>query len=228
MSRKKSLELPWHSDFRDASKLPDIKAVRSVFFVSVAPIIVAVLLFFWWIFIEWQILGIGAQTRDDEKKAAAMQKTNDELLKQSAEFEKWAKIINEIQGFVSIPAKPSALLVAIGQVRPAGLTLSQISSSFETRAIPQKKEEKKEEKKEDDKPKSSAPKTFAVYVVNITGSLSGTAAQATKSIESFQEKLASMDIFKDRTFNQKPTLKTFDRDKGLDVYRFSISFEVKQ
>ncbi len=218
MIKKAVNENSWHPDFRDATLLPDIKAVRSVFFINFVTLIFAVGLLGYWIFLELQIGSLKGAIASHQNEIGVHKKVNDELLRQSSEFEKWAKIINEIQGFVSVPFKPSAFLSAIGAARPPSMTLSSLSCNIEARKEPDKKAEDG---------KKIAGKAFTVYSVMIGGSVSGTSQQATRAVDAFREKLEKLDIFQGLVFNVKPVLKTFDRDKGLDIYTFTLNLEVR-
>ena len=51
----------WHPNFRNYEKLPDVKAVRTAFFVNGASILVAVSLLVYFGFREWQIRTINSQ-----------------------------------------------------------------------------------------------------------------------------------------------------------------------
>lgn len=217
MNKKTQNELPWHPDFRDVSALPDLKVVRSSFFINFAPLVVAVALLGYWIFIEIQIGSLSGAIASHQGEIALHEKTNAELLRQSAEFEKWAKNINEIQGFVGVPFKSSDFLAAIGSVRPAQMTLTQLSYNIEARKEPDKKQGDKK----------IPGKAFAVYNVTVVGSMSGTAQQATRAVSAFRDKLEELPLFKGLTFNVKPVLKTFSRDKSLDVYSFTLNLEVR-
>lgn len=218
MIKKPLNENAWHPDFRDAALLPDIKVVRSIFFINFATLILAVGLLGYWGFLELQIGSLKNAISLHQADISAHKKANDELLRQSSEFEKWAKIINEIQGFVGVPIKPSAFLSAIGAARPPTMTLSSLSYNIEGRKEPDKKA---------DDGKKIPGKSFVVYNILIGGSVTGTSQQATRNVEAFREKLEKLDLFKDQKFNIKPILKTFDRDKSLDIYTFTLNMEVR-
>ena len=203
MGKRNQTEIAWHPDFRQESLLPDIKPVRSIFFINFVAFTLTAILFIFWICLEWQVGSLNYFIGMDEKKLAAGKKENEELLRQSGEFERWAKLIKEIQGFVGVPFKPSSFLTAMGEIRPAHMTLSQIAYSIETR--------------------QDAP----VYVIVISGSVTGASTQATHSVEAFRDKLETLPLFNGLKFNVKPILKTFERNRGLDLYSFTINLEVK-
>lgn len=217
MQKKPIAENAWHPDFREMSLLPDLKAVRSVFFINFATLVLAVALLGYWIFIEIQIGSLSSAIASHQKEIAVHEKVNTELLRQSSEFEKMAKSINEIQSFVGVPFKASDFLSAIGAARPTGMTLTQLSYAIEARKEPDKKEGNKK----------IPGKAFSVYSVMIAGSVSGTSQQATRAVAAFRDKLETLPVFKGLVFNIKPVLKTFSRDKSLDIYTFTLNLEVR-
>ena len=91
MKTKKSVELPWHPNFRDLSALPDIKVVRSVFFVNFVALTATLILTGIWLFVELQIATLTDLNKGNENQINFMGKNNKTLLAQSAEFEKMAK-----------------------------------------------------------------------------------------------------------------------------------------
>lgn len=219
MANKGPVELPWHADFRDAGTLPDIKPVRSVFFINFVPMALSICLLFYWIFIEWQHGALNSAIATHEKAIATHEKVNEQLLGQSEEFERVAKNISQIQGFVGVPFKPSQFLVSIGAVRPAQMLLTQISYAIESRTEPAPKVKEGEKK--------PTPKSFAVYNITISGSVAGTSQQATKSVEAFRDKMETLDLFKTLKMHRAPIIKTFTREKSIEVYNFTLTTEVR-
>lgn len=218
MTKKSAVEKPWRLNFREASLLPDIKAVRSVFFINFSLLTVTMILLFVWGFMEWQIGTLGYLISKDKKEIDFRKKSNAELLRQSAEFERWAGLINEIQGFVGIPMKPSQFLLSIGEAKAPKMMLSQMSYSIEPRQIKDGK---------DSKEKKVPVKNVAVYSITLSGSITGASAQATKAVDVFLDKLGSLSAFNGMKFLVKPTLKTFERDKSMELHTFIITMEVQ-
>ena len=55
---------PWHPNFRNYEKLPDVKQVRTAFFVNAAAITVALALLTYFGVQEWQLRSLNAQIAD--------------------------------------------------------------------------------------------------------------------------------------------------------------------
>jgi hypothetical protein len=217
MAKKGPVDLPWHPDFRDLPSLPDIKVVRSAFFINFGSLALAVILLCYWIFVEYQLATVRSLIAEDQQQISFLSKNNKELLTQSAEFERWAKLINEIQGFVSVPFRPSDFLSAIGEARPANMTMSSLAYVVSSRTEPAK----------ETRGKKAAPVSYPVWTITLSGSLSGTSAQATRSIEAFRDNLPSLPIFKSLKLVSPPILKQLERDRTLDLHTFTLQLEVR-
>ncbi len=225
MAKRNTVERAWHPDFRNTQTLPDIKPVRSMFFINFGTLALTIILVFYWGFLEWQLATLGRLTRKDQCEIERLEKLNKEWLKQSAEFERVAKLISEIQGFVALPLKPSEFFSAVGSIKPANMVFTNFSFDIEPRveaAAKPKTEESEEPAKKQPK------KTYAVYVIAIKGAINGSSAsQATRVVEAFRDRLGSLELLKGCKFTLAPTLKSFERDKGLDVYNFTLNAEVR-
>jgi len=212
MYKKDSVEQPWKADFRIQKALPNIKAVRSAFFLNFVMITIMVILLLVWTFFEWQVVTVSSMLSSDNAQIAGRKKENTELLRQSSEFEKWSTIIGEMQGFSGSVLKPSEFLLSIGQACPPHIRLSGMAYSLESRAavVIDKK---------------STGKAI-VYAIAITGTIAGDGQIPMRALKLFCERLESLSAFKDRKMALKPTVKSFERDQALNVYNFTLAMEV--
>jgi hypothetical protein len=196
MPKKSPVEFPWKTNFRIVKALPDIKAVRSAFFVNFAVITLTIILLTVWAFFEWQAVMVGQMLLSNNAEIAKRKKDNTELLRQSSEFERWASLINEIQGFVGLPMKPSQFLSAVGSSRSPRMLLSGMAYHLELRSQPA--------------PGKKAPTKTEVYVITLTGSVTGSGDAAAHSIQTFRAHLEGLDVFRGKKFLLRPTLKSFE------------------
>ena len=216
MAKKGSVEVAWHPNFADSSALPDIKVVRSAFFINFTSLLLVAVMLFYWGFLEFQISTVSGLIAEDNKQIKFLAPGNVELLKQSQEFERWARLINEVQGFLSSALKPSGFLLAMGEARPSNMTMSELRYNIEARSDSTK----------DAKGKKTT-QNYAVYTISLAGSVSGTSQQATRAVEAFRDSLSGLPIFKEIKVVKPPFLKSFVRDSSLDVYSFVITLEVR-
>lgn len=119
----------WHPNFRNYEKLPDVKVVRTAFFVNGAAILLAVSLLVYFGFREWQIRVINVQVSEIQAQIDREKKTSDLAITQFKKFQADEAKINEVDTFVKSKPVVSALLLRLARTLPANVALD----SFELR-----------------------------------------------------------------------------------------------
>jgi len=216
VKRKRTVDSPWHPNFRQAATLPDIRAVRSAFFVNVLFLSLALFLCGYWFFLEYRIATMSDLLASNQSEIAFREKSNRKLLKASIAFEKHQETLDEIKDFIWLPFTPSAFLEQMATSKPSNMIIKNLSYQFEGRA---------EVKKGKDKKKTTI--NHNLCQISLSGSASGSSRVATASIEEFRDGLASLPIFEGMTVTQQPTLKSFHRDLTLDIYTFTLEMELE-
>lgn len=117
---------PWHPDFRDATALPDVKLIRTSFFVnagSVCLLAVALLLL---ASHEMKRRSLNSEIADLEANLRENKARHEEVLRLHQEFEKREKLIVAVSQVVDNSLDLSRFLVALGHSLRPGMSLSNI------------------------------------------------------------------------------------------------------
>ena len=90
---------PWHQDFRNAEVLPDIKVIRTQFFVNFVAIVIPLFIAIMWIQKEVSLNSLKGNLANLEKDKASMQSTNNEFVELSREFLKESAKIESLDDY---------------------------------------------------------------------------------------------------------------------------------
>ena len=90
---------PWHQDFRNADVLPDIKVIRTQFFVNFVAIVIPLFIAIMWIQKEVSLNSLKGNLANLEKDKASMQSTNNEFVELSREFLKESAKIESLDDY---------------------------------------------------------------------------------------------------------------------------------
>jgi hypothetical protein len=113
----------WHPDFRDVRKLPDVKVVRTAFFINGALAVAAVLLGGTLAFREWQVREVAGKITEEEAKLARDRPLSEAALKQYQAFREDHARVDEVAGFVAARPSVPRLLRRLGETLPPELAL---------------------------------------------------------------------------------------------------------
>lgn len=116
----------WHPNFRDYEKLPDVKVVRTAFFVNGAAILVFVSLAIYFGFREWQLHVVRGQIAQSEQIMARDKRPSDQDVALFGRFKAQEVKINEVDAFVNARPKLSPLLLRLGETLPENVALDAI------------------------------------------------------------------------------------------------------
>jgi len=128
MSRsKQNIQPNWRPNFVNASRLPDIKAVRTDFIVNFVSIVLAVLAGFYVIQNEYKVYSLNKTIGNMEEQILAAEASDSASLRLSVKFRKLAENIVELEQFYAAPFSALDFLTQIAQMRPEGLIFKQLS-----------------------------------------------------------------------------------------------------
>jgi hypothetical protein len=116
----------WHPNFRDYQKLPDVKVVRTAFFVNGAAILVFVSLAIYFGFREWQLHVLRTQIATAEQLIARDKRPSDQAVAMFGKFKAEEATINEVDGFVKGRPILSSLLLRLGETLPENVAIDAI------------------------------------------------------------------------------------------------------
>jgi len=121
-----SLIPPWHPDFRDQGALPDIKVVRTAFFVNGAAIFIAAVLLVYLGAREYELYSLRSQVKFWEGQIARDQASSAQAIILYKKFQEEEKRINEAAAFLKSRPAPSELLQRLGETRPRNIAFDYI------------------------------------------------------------------------------------------------------
>jgi hypothetical protein len=108
----------WHPNFRNYEKLPDIKVVRTAFFVNGVAILIAVSLGIYFGFKEWQLHVINAQLAQVQGQIDREKNTSDQGIALFKKFQAEEAKINEVETFITSKLVVSTLILRLAQTLP--------------------------------------------------------------------------------------------------------------
>jgi hypothetical protein len=116
----------WHPSFRNYERLPDIKVVRTVFFVNAAAITVALAIFTVFIFKEYHLYSLRRQVADVRAQSDRDRRGSDQAIALFKKFQGEEKKIMEIDAFLKTRPLISDLLLQIGKTLPKNIALTSL------------------------------------------------------------------------------------------------------
>lgn len=125
----------WHPNFRNYEKLPDIKVVRTAFFVNGAAISVALALGMYFGSKEWQLRLTKAQIAEEQRKIDADKRASDQAIALYKKFQADEARVLEVDAFVKSKPLVSALLLRLGETLPPNVAIDNIELRMEGLAL---------------------------------------------------------------------------------------------
>ena len=116
----------WHPNFRNYEKLPDVKVVRTAFFVNGIAILMAVSLSIYFGFREWQLRVINGQIAQMETQIARDKPASDQAIALFKKFQAEEAKVNEVDTFVKSKPLVSALILRLAQTLPNNIAFDSI------------------------------------------------------------------------------------------------------
>jgi hypothetical protein len=117
---------PWHPNFRNYEKLPDIKVVRTAFFINGAALFAALALLIYYGFQEWQLHVLHGQVVDAEQRISQDKPASNQAVMTFSKFQAEEAKIKEVDTFVLSRLKFSELLLHLGGTLPANIAIDNV------------------------------------------------------------------------------------------------------
>lgn len=108
----------WHPNFRNTQLLPDLKVVRTAFFINASCIAVASAVLMLTGYREYQAHDLRSKMGDARARMAELQTENGKLLAMNKEFMEGARKFEEAREFVNSRISGTTLLVALAGTLP--------------------------------------------------------------------------------------------------------------
>lgn len=119
----------WHPNFRDYQKLPDVKVVRTAFFMNGAAIAVLLALGMYVGISEWQLFQIKGQIAEAQQQIDRDKGPSDRAVALYKKFQAEAAKADEVDAFVSSRPAVSEVLLHLARTLPENIAFD----SFELR-----------------------------------------------------------------------------------------------
>lgn len=116
----------WHPNFRNYEKLPDIKVVRTAFFINGAAIFAALVLLTYFGFQEWKLRAVSIQVNDWQKLIDRDKKSSESAKALFKKFQDEEAKINEVDVFVKSKPTFSPLVIRLAETLPQNVALDTI------------------------------------------------------------------------------------------------------
>lgn len=123
---KPSRNYDWRPNFRDYDSLPDIRVVRTKFFVPALAIAIASALTVYIFFQEYRAMGISKDIQKLEEEIAMRQGEHDEKVELNAEFMKLSRKLSEVVEFKEGKLTASDLLLNLSSRLFDGMHLDRV------------------------------------------------------------------------------------------------------
>lgn len=125
--KAQAVALPnWHPDFRDVSALPDLKVVRTSFFVNVLCLTAALAAVLASAHREYNAMNMRTEIQQTETAIESNTARNKELLALNKEFMEAAQRFKEAGTFLDVPFVTSDLLVALSHSLPNYMDFTRV------------------------------------------------------------------------------------------------------
>ncbi|PTX91733.1 hypothetical protein DB354_17890 [Opitutus sp. ER46] len=113
----------WHPNFREFQKLPDVKVVRTAFFVNGAAIAVLLALALYFGIHEWQLYVLNGQVAEAERQIARDKKPSEQAKVLYKRFQAEEAKINELNAFMAARPVLSEILIHLSVTRPENIAI---------------------------------------------------------------------------------------------------------
>ena len=116
----------WHLDFRDSDQLPDMKPIRTAFFINGLAILVATTVVLFFAYQETQLYALNSQISDIVRQIEQDRLPSADAAKSFKEFQAQEKKIAEAVAFLDAPMALSTFLLRLGEILPDNIKIDTI------------------------------------------------------------------------------------------------------
>jgi hypothetical protein len=113
----------WHPNFRNYEKLPDIKVVRTAFFVNVAAVAVACVAITFFGLQEYKLHQLDKQIKEAQGQIDRDKRKSDAAVVLFKKFQAEEAKLTEVEAFIKSKPTVSDLLLRLGQTLPKNIAL---------------------------------------------------------------------------------------------------------
>jgi hypothetical protein len=121
-----SLMPSWHPNFRNFERLPDIKVVRTSFFVNCAAIVLTLGFMIYFGLQEYKLHAIRVQIADWQRQIDDNKRPSEQAVRLYAQFQVEERKAAEVAAFVNTDFVRSDFIIELGQSLPENIALDSI------------------------------------------------------------------------------------------------------
>ena len=122
-------ELCWHPDFRDLSHLPDVKVVRTAFFINSAAILAMLIMGVWFGFREFQLHDRNRQIAEWQRQIDRDRFASAQAVVQFKKFQLEEARFKEVEKFVKSKPVFSEVLLHLAETLPSSVAFDSLDFS---------------------------------------------------------------------------------------------------
>ena len=128
-SNPKPVKVPaWHVDFRNSDGLPDVKPIRTSFFINGMAAVVAAAIAIVFANQELQLYSLRSQVAQLDAQIEADRRPSAEAVQKFQKFRAEEKKLKEVLEFTDRRIQPSEFLLRIGEILPENIVIEVIDS----------------------------------------------------------------------------------------------------
>ena len=116
----------WHLDFRDTGRLPDVKPIRTSFFVNGVSVLLAIFVAMNFAKQEFALYTLRSQVSDWKAQIESDSGPSSMAVQNFRKFQAEEKKIGEVTAFLATQVKPAAFLMRLGEILPENIILETI------------------------------------------------------------------------------------------------------
>ena len=116
----------WHLDFRDVSRLPDVKPIRTSFFINGISVLLAVFVLMNFGKQELELYNLRSQVDDWQGQIASDGPPSAAAVQNFRKFQAEEKKIGEVEAFLVTQIKPSVFFMRLGEILPEKIIIESI------------------------------------------------------------------------------------------------------
>lgn len=116
----------WHPNFRDYEKLPDVKVVRTAFFVNGGAVFVALALAVYAGTQELHLHTLGTQIAEEQAKIDRARKGSEQAVAAFRKFQAEEAVAQEVDAFVKSRPQVSAVIRRLGETLPPDVAIDAL------------------------------------------------------------------------------------------------------
>jgi len=117
----------WHPNFRNYQTLPDIKVVRTAFFVNGAAILLALSLLLYFGYKEWTLRALRSQIAEAELRIGRDKPGSEQAVALFKKFQSEEAKIKEVDAFLKSKPSVSELILHLGRTLPENIALDSVT-----------------------------------------------------------------------------------------------------